>query len=248
MRKNLVVFLFLAFVTFSVTGCGSSSSSSTSTIPASATAASIGSSAYNSITIDDTILGLPDVTVEASSLRANSPSTPVYGADGWWTSSNSASAGGISYGYYYKFKIWDNSDTEVTSLPASSINKIYAYCTFEVTSASATTSFLLSFGESTSSPLIFDEINGASPTISGTLSYSSTYDGDTYVSSITYSSVSMSASGYPDGEVDFSVSFGGSTALSGTITYDGTATATITFSTASGGGTYTVDLETGAVS
>lgn len=244
MKKIILTALILSFGILFIIGCGQSTTSTT-TIPASTAASSVASLAYNSIGIDDTITGLPGVSAEAA--IASPASTPVYGADNWWTSSSTVSAGGISLGYYYKFKLWDNSDTEITSLPASSINKISTYSTFEVTSSSAATSFLLSFGASTSNPLIFDDLNLTSTSISGPMSYTSTYSGDSYESTVTYSDVSLSTTGYPDGTTDFYVSYGGSTALTGTVTFVGTNTATVEFSTASGSGTYTVDLDTGDI-
>jgi len=70
------------------------------------------------------------------------------------------------------------------------------------------------------------------------------YSGDSYTIAFTYNSLSLTASGYPSGSVSFSFGVSAGEAYAGTITYDGTVTAVLAF-TSGGTGTYAIDLEKG---
>ncbi|MBU1026784.1 MAG: hypothetical protein KKA31_03540, partial [Candidatus Margulisbacteria bacterium] len=253
MKKVLNLVLVLGLGLFLVSGCNQGTTSSgggtTVSIPAATIADSVGSSAMLALSIDNSLLGVFGVT-SASSARASAPTTPTYEADGWWISTNSYSASGVTHEATYYFKVW-TAGGEVTTLTglaaitSSTIAKLQTYTTW--TTTISTVSYTMKYGASKSDPLTFDGYNTASSqSIDGPISYTSTYTGETYQIVIDYVTLTLNSSGYPTGSVNWTVSVGGSAVYAGTITYDGTTTATITFTTGATG-TYTVNLLTGVV-
>ncbi len=254
MKKVLSLVLVLGLGLLLVSGCNQGTTSSggtTVSIPAATIADSVGSSAILTLSIDNSILGVFGVS-SASSVRASEPSTPSYGSDEWWTSTNIyTTEANITHNATYNFKVWV-AEGEVTTLlgldgiTLSTVAKLQTYTTW--TTTFGTSSFSMSYGASKSDPLTFDGYNTISnQSIDGPISYTNTYDGETYQIVIDYVTLTLNSSGYPTGSVNWSVSVGGSAVYAGTITFDGTTTATITFTTGATG-TYTVNLLTGIVS
>ena len=94
-------------------------------------------------------------------------------------------------------------------------------------------------------PLTFDGQNTASPTIDGPISYSGSASDENYEISFDYNTLTVTG-GYPDGSVDWNVSVNSSSVYGGTIVFNGTNQATITF-TSGASESYTVYLDSGTV-
>ncbi len=243
------LFFVVCCLLFTSIGCSSGGTAATSTIPAATAASSIGYAAKYSVSIDNSVLGV--VGSGISSVKSFSASTPGYGADGWWSSSDSFSLSGISYSYNYKFRVWNSADVEITTtasldaLADANIKTLWTYSTMEYSYAGDT--FSIRFGNSTSDPLKFNNLNNSTTkSITGPITYTSTYNSVSYDVAFTYADLSLGSSGYPSGSVSISVAQTGSASISGTITFDGTNTATLVF-TSGVSGTYAINLDTGAV-
>ncbi|MBU0629321.1 MAG: hypothetical protein KKC80_00185 [Candidatus Margulisbacteria bacterium] len=262
MKKLLSLALLLALGLFAVSGCGTTTGGTVSTtIPTAAAATSIGALASTSLTVDNNILGVTAyaTSVKSSQVRASSPTTPAY-SGGWWTSAATwaETFEGFSYTYdwQYQFKIWNTAGTEITTpagldpggdgLSASDVSKIWAYVTFDYTLTTTSGAFTThyQFGESTAKPFKMEGFGTASRLMDGYTKYTGSYGGDSYSISFTYSALSLTSTGYPSGSVSFSFSVSAGEAYAGTITYDGTNTALLTF-TSGGTGTYAINLDTG---
>lgn len=247
MKKLIGSLLIFSLGLMLLTGCQSASTPSGTSVPASSIASDIGTMAKNSLAMDNGVLGVVD-TLSISSIRAATPATPTFGTDSFWVTTDSYTASGITFDSNYKFRVWNATGTEITTLADlqavssySDISKIWTYTTITYTYTGG--SYSISYGSSVSDPLKFDY---ASNTISGPITMTSAYSGTTYSISLTYSNLTASATGYPTGLINWSMSEGGSTVAAGTVTFIGTSTATITF-TSGYSGTYTVDLTTGLV-
>ncbi|MFA6170209.1 MAG: hypothetical protein WCW67_04795 [Candidatus Margulisiibacteriota bacterium] len=255
MKKLLSLALVLGLGAMLMAGCSSTSSPTTS-VPTSYAASSIGALASTGLAIDNSILDVAPYAMAANGARVRmaAPTAPAYGSDNWWTSTNTWTSSSYTYTYNYKFRIWKSTGSEITTaaeLDAAdhdNISKLWTYTTFDttLTTTSGAVTITYQLGESTDKPLKFEGIGSASPTIDGLLKYSGAYGGESFNISMTYNSLTLNASGYPSGTVDFSFNVSGGVAYAGTITYDGTSSATLAF-TSGGSGTYTINLDSGVV-
>lgn len=250
MKKLFSLVLILSLGVLLVAGCSSTSSGGGGdpTVPASTVASDLGTMGKNSLALDNGILGVISVA-GASGAKAMAPTTPTYSSS-WWTSTDSYSSSGLTYDITYKFRVWDTNGTEITTLQglaaissALDISALWTYTTITYTFSGG--SYSISYGSSTSDPLKWSGYNTSSHTISGPLSFSSSYSGTSYGITITYSSLTLSG-GYPSGNVTVSITEDGSEVAAGSIAFNGTNLATVTF-TSGLSGTYTVNLDTGLV-
>lgn len=254
-KKAIVLSAILAVAILLTVGCGSTTS--TTAVPESTAASGLGILAKDGLGIDNSIIGVFSSAMSASPVKASSPTTPSY-SGGWWSCTNSytqvftyeGTTYTYSHSYDYQFKVWDDSGVEVTTSSvldgrtSSNISKIWLYSTDTFSSNGASST--MKFGASTTTPLKFEGYNTGTLTITGPMSFSSSYGGSSYEITLTYASVGLNTSGYPSGAISFSISVNGSATYAGTITYSGGSTATIEFTTG-GTGKYTVDLIYGTV-
>lgn len=261
MKKLLSLALVLGLGAMLMAGCNSTSSGTASTsVPATAAATSVAALASTSLGIDNSILGVFSyASVKTSGMKLAAPTGIAYGSDGWWACSNVWDSGsGYSYNYDYAFKAWDKAGTEITTAAglkgvaeiegSDKVSKIWTFTKFisTLTATSGTVSITYQFGESKDKPLKFEGIGTASYKIDGYTKYSGSYAGESYDVIMNYSSLTLTTAGYPSGVVNFSFKVSAGEAYAGTITYDGTSTATLAI-TSGGTGTYTVNLDSGAV-
>ncbi|MFA5113112.1 MAG: hypothetical protein WC529_02315 [Candidatus Margulisiibacteriota bacterium] len=264
MKKFLLatLALTLTLTVVSLTGCSSTSSSGTATssIPAEDIAVSVGVAAKNALTIDNSILGVvTGAGVRSSGIKVNEVEGLAY-ADGWWSGTSSyaytyTSEGTTTvytYSYAYNFKVWNAAGTELTTLAAlrgveeeSGLSKIWTYSTFTYSMGDST--YTSSYGNSKDDPIKFEGLGTSTPTLSGTMKYAGTYLTTTYSMTFTYDALGMTASGYPNGSITYSVAEGGATTASGGITYNGTNICTVTVTSGGVTSTFTCNLDTGAV-
>ncbi|NQU16517.1 MAG: hypothetical protein HQ564_00505 [Candidatus Saganbacteria bacterium] len=242
--KNIILFALVAIIAFSC-GC-SQNTSTTGIVPAATTASSLGTLGKTSLTADTAMLSA--IGIQAVGKKVNSQSiTPTLGGDNWWTATQSVSVGAISYEYTYNFKVWQTGGTLVTDLTilqglsSSDVEQVYMYSTYDVTTSS--TSYALKMGSSKSDPMKAENRNTAQETIDGPITYTGTYNSKTYGITIDYINISIS-NNYPDGTVTFSTTYDGNSSCSGSIVFNGTNTASFTF-TSGASGTYSVNLDTG---
>jgi len=248
MRKALAVMSLLLLV--GLMGCTQSTSTSTTPpVPVNTCATSVGSMVYQSVTADN--LALASIGVYGLGAAGIVNKAPTYSA-GWWSTSETISISTMTMAYTYNVKITDvggnliDTAAKLDALLLANVDRVETYTTVTITSITGTTtSFTISLGASKDNPLIFTGVGSNSisaKSISGPVSYSgSDSDGTSYAVSMTYSSVTLSASGYPSGTITFSISSGGSEIVAGSFVGDGDATATLTF-TSGYSGSYTVNL------
>jgi hypothetical protein len=255
MKKSIVALSLIAFAGLMLlTGCQTASSPASTSIPTAAAASSIGLLAKDGLSIDNSVMGIFSYAQSAGAPRANAPTSITYGSDGWWSAVNTYSMdeGGVTYSfdYNYKFKVWNRAGVEITTaadldtMDDTTVGKLWMAVTFTYGSGGTTGSY--TFGTSTASPMKIEGYGTSGQTIDGTITYSSKYNTESYETSITYNTLSMSTSGYPSGSVTWNLKTNGSTVYSGSITYDGTNIAICTFSSGASG-SYSVNLDTGAV-
>jgi len=250
MKKLLSLVLVLSLGALLVTGCNTASSGGgESTIPASTIVSDLGQIGKNSLALDSGILGVIALA-GVTGAKAMAPSAPTY-TSSWWTSTDSYSSSGITYDISYQFRVWDTGGVEITTLSglqgissSLDISALWTYTAIEYTFSGG--SYSISFGSSTSDPLKWSGYNTTSHTVSGPLSFSSTYSGTSYGISITFSTLTLTSSGYPNGNVTVSITEAGSEVAAASVAFDGTNMAVITF-TSGLSGAYTVNLDTGAV-
>lgn len=246
---GLLVSLVLAAMVSS--GCQTAQAPVAATsIPVSAAASAVGSLAmaplmFSSMGTSSSPSGISKLSTAAASFEA----------DGWLRVSSSESFPGIgSISYDVRSKLFGVSTGFISNEAKSEefaesgdvLSAIFEYAVFQYDLITPeVTSYTTTLGRSKTDPLKLESMNTV-PSITGPASYSGAY-GDVSLSvSIAFSGLTLDAvSGYPEGSVSFSVSSGSEIAYTGTISYNGTSTATIVFS---GGGTYTVDLSSGEVS
>lgn len=261
MKKVLSLTLVLGLGVMLFAGCNSTSSGTASTsVPATAAATSVAALASTSLGIDNSILGVFSyASVKTSGMKLAAPTGIAYGSDGWWACSNVWDYGSYSYNYDYAFKVWNAAGTEITTSAAlkgvapegegsADVSKIWTFTKFvsTLTATSGTVSITYQFGESKDKPLKFEGIGTSTYTINGYTKYSGSYAGESYDVIMNYNSLTLTTAGYPSGTVSFSFKVSAGEAYAGTITYDGTSTATLAI-TSGGTGTYTVNLDSGAV-
>ena len=251
MKKQLLIAALLFSVTVSA-GCQTASSPSGGTLPMSTAASAVGWLAMGSST--SSVIGSP-VGVSSLGIR---PLVASYSfdSDGWLVMTLSQSVSGVgSFAYDIKTELTGKTTGAIDSAAKllafntthDSLESMFIYSRIacDLTSPEVM-SFTVTSGNSKTDPLKFEHMNSAAQTITGPAAYSGTYGGVPFSVSLNYGGLSVNSSTkYPSGSVTFSVASGTTAAYSGTITFNGTTTATIVFS---GGGTYTLNLLTGAVS
>jgi hypothetical protein len=250
MKRLFSVLLILSLGILLVSGCQQATTHEP-TVPADQLASSLGVVAKDSLRIDSDLINTTFPSLSVMDVNATAVSTPEY-TDGWWTFGDSyTDSGGFTYTRSFQVKVWDAFDAEITTLAGlqaiddtTDISKLWIYATWNVTYSGAT--YTIKFGASTSDPLKFEGYNTADQSISGPISYTSTYQEQSFEISYTYGDLQMTGSGYPTGSITFNVYENNNLVVSGTITFDGTNIATIAFTTGLSG-TYTVNLDTGAV-
>jgi len=224
-------------------------------VSAATSAASVGSLVYQSSALDSTTLGF--IGISGLSAKGVKTKNPTLSGD-WWSTTESISAGGVTISYSMHAKITDvngtviNSQALLDALSLANTDRVDTYGTLTITTTVGTTTATstMTMGSS-SSPLAFTGVGSNSTSaksVNGTVSFSGSDSttNTTYSVSLTYSNVTIAASGYPSGTVSFTVSSSSSQVYAGTVTFNGTATATLAF-TSGASGTYTVYINTGAV-
>ncbi|MEA3493932.1 MAG: hypothetical protein U9R38_06055 [Candidatus Margulisiibacteriota bacterium] len=250
MKKLLSLLLVLGLGIALISGCSSTSSSGgDTTIPADTVAGGVGVAASNSLTVDNAAGSAAGISGFSTAVAPPMASaiTLSRSADGWFEGSDNYSAGGFTYTRTFAFKIYDTNG-EVTTilglagLTSADVTKMIMAVTIEYTFSGG--SYAISFGTSKTDPMTFTY----SPTksIDGPIQYTSTYSGDDFTITYDYGTLTVGASGYPSGDISWSVSSSGSTVAAGTLVFDGTSVAVLTI-TSGGSGTYNVDLTDGSV-
>lgn len=248
-RTGLLALLIAAAVF--VSGCGTTSSGGgSSSLPKSTAATAVG------YLVGSTIMTFSDVPIGTTSLAGISKKSGYsFDSEGWVSASYEASDPSFgSYSFDMKVRIYglvtglidSSSKMDEFSSSGDELEEIWQYTTmdFDLTSPEAM-SFNIVLGNSKSDPIKLENMTTV-PSLTGPTRYSGSYGGDSFSVTMNYSGLSQNPStGYPSGSVSFSVFVGSSPAYTGTLTFNGTSTATIVFS---GGESYTLDLETGTVS
>lgn len=251
LKKVISILLALGIGLLLVSGCQTTSSNPTTTsnIPADDAAGYVGDCVAHSLSADNGMTGVvTSFSACGTGIRAATVSTPEYGADGWWSASDNYSYSGMTNEVDYNFKVWNTGGTEQTTLAglaaltSTTIGQLSMYTVWSFLYAGATTE--INYGASKTDPLIFSGINTTSPTVSGPISYSSSYLQYAFTITLDYVSLDLvAATGVPaSGSVNFSIVENGATTWSGTVTFNGTTTAVLTIT---GAGTYNVNLNTG---
>ncbi len=251
MKRLFSVLLILSLGVLLVSGCQQATTHEP-TIPADQLASSLGAMAKDSLAIDSGLINDTFPSLSAMGVNVTAVSTPEY-TDGWWSFGDSyTNPSGDTYTRSFQIKVWDAFGAEIVTLAGlraidetTDISKLWIYSTWTVSFADGP-SYTIKFGNSTSDPLKFEGYNTADHSISGPISFSSTYQEASFEISFTYGDLQMTESGYPSGSIDFDIYENGNLVVSGSITFNGTNIATITFTTGYSG-TYTVDLDSGAV-
>jgi len=248
---------FLAFAMAAVifaSGCGTTASSgggTTTSLPVSSAASAVGYLATASVSYANASLFISGTSSAGISTKATAGTF----VDGWLTMSHEDSMDGFgSFTYDLKAKLFGLVTGHIDSQAkleefidsGDDLEKIYQYSVieFDITSPEVA-SFTVTLGNSKLDPIKLEGLT-TTPSVTGPASYSGTSGGETISVSMTYAGLTVNASDdYPTGSVNFTVAAGATPAYSGTVAFNGTNTATITFS---GGQIYTVDLITGQVS
>ncbi len=246
MKKVISLMLVLGLGVLLAAGCASTSSSTTS-VPESSAASNVGTMAKSSVSVDNAVVGVM-VIQSVAGAKASTVANLLYGSDGWWTYTDNYTLTIYTYDYSVKFKAWDANGSEITTLAgiqavtsSSDISKVWLYVTENIT-VTGSGSYTIKYGASITDPLKFDYTLG---TISGPLVFSSTYGSESFEMTYTYSSVSVSASGYPNGTVSLAIKSNGNQVATADIVFNGTSTCTVQFAGAYTG-KYSVNLDTGA--
>lgn len=239
MKKLFVLFLLVGLV--ALYGCQQAQQATAPTVPVGTCASAVGILANTAVTIDNTALGAVSIIAGVS---AKTVSTPTY--DGtWWNVTYSLGTDDITF----KFKVktmagsWVSDVTVLHALHIADVDELVMATSY------VSSTMTMTFG-TVSSPLTFKGVGLTTATgksIDGPITLSGTdSDGTSYSVTITYSALSLSASGYPDGNISFSISSGGSVIVAGNLVCDGTVNATLTF-TSGYSGSYAVRLDDGTV-
>jgi len=247
MKKVLWFFFILGIGAVLITGC-QQASSPTATLDPSTAAAAVGQAVSSSLTFDS-LLGFSAMSVQSVKAQTTGFLSPE--ADGWWgvtLSSLTFDSQSVSIEAHLRLYASTgaliDTQTEFGQIGgALTLDKLYMYGTL---SYSGIASFTVNLGNSKADPFKIEGLSvTGGGTVSGTVSNTTIANGETLVVSMTYNAVTLSASGYPNGTVDFSITYAGTT-YAGTITFNGTALASMTF-TQGLTGTYTINLITGMV-
>jgi predicted small secreted protein len=254
MKKITGLFAVLAVLSMLSSGCGTTASSGggdTSSLPVSSAASAVGYLATTSVAYAN----ISSLLGGVSSAGISTKSMDYSFVDGWLTMYHEDSMSGFgSFSYDLKAKLFGASTGPIDSESkledfvnsGDDLTDIYQFSVieFDITSPEAM-SFVITLGSSKASPLKLENLTTA-PSVTGPASYSGTYGAENVSVTMNYDGLTVSASDdYPTGSVSFTVVAGTTPAYSGNITFYGTDTATIEFD---GGGSYSVNLTTGAVS
>lgn len=242
MKKFTISALFVLIAVIAITGCQTAQKAGNSSIPPATAASTLATSAYLSMSTSGTIYS----SVGIRSLGAKNASaktiTPNY-TDGWWSFNSTIT--GIST-FDANFKIFKGSveittEAALNALKSSEVTELDIFTTWTLGGT------IITLGASKADPLKFTM--GATEILNGAISTSGRgEDGTTYAVLITYSNITIGSNGYPiaGGSASFTITSGGVTVYAGAISFDGTKTATITFTTGVTG-TYKCDLSDGSV-
>lgn len=254
MIKRTALFAVLMLAVMFSYGCQTAQSPSggTTSIPMDSAASAVGRLAMASCS---SLTTTSPAGISSSGIKTKTASH-TFDSDGWLSYSYSYSDPGTgSFSLDMKSKMFGEVTGAITSEAkidefssiGDTLEAIFQYSILEYDLVSPEVmSFTITIGSSKSDPLKIEAMNTTSPTITGPASYSGSYGAESFSVSMNYDAMTVNYStDYPVGTVSFTVTSGTATAYSGTITYNGTSTATIVFT---GGGSYTVDLTTGEVS
>jgi hypothetical protein len=247
MKKLLTLVAILGLGILLVAGC-QTSSSETTTIPESTIAGSVAMANFRAFGVDasiDLAAGGIGVAGALSASDVIASAITFTRVDGWFTGSDNFTIGGLTQDRTINFKAWDGTGIEVMTVPdlanLADTSKLQTYTTITYTFSGG--SYDISFGASKSDPLTFTY--SPTKTIDGPIQYTSTYSGDSFQVTFDYGNLTLNASGLPvSGSVSWAVFSNSTEIASGTITFNGTNTAILTF-TRGGSGTYNIDLSTG---
>jgi hypothetical protein len=251
MRKLLGILLILGLGVLLVSGCQEATKPCV-TIPEDTLASGLATLSKNALEIDNAIGNageMKNFKVSAMGVHAFAI-TITRSADDWFTGTDSFPIGtDLTRSRELNFKVYALNGVEITNpadLPnysPSNISRIVTYSTYTDTYTGG--SYTISFGSSKTKPLTF--YYSPTKTIDGPVHYLSSYQGDDYQITFDYGTLGLSASGYPTGSVNWATYVDTQTCAQGGLSFNGTSTATATF-TDGGTGTYYVNLDSGAVS
>ncbi|MFA4858347.1 MAG: hypothetical protein WC901_05265 [Candidatus Margulisiibacteriota bacterium] len=244
MKKIFIAALLLLAVIFITSCSGSSPTSGNPAVPAATLAESLGLMAQSSCSIDDSI---QEGTTVSRGMRAQSTYTytsPEVGADQWWNMTVNYSSSSLTMEVVTNFKIYTLSGAVTTLvnlavLETSDITTFEIYATYDIQQNSNRLS--MNLGSSKTNPFILSLLGQS---LTGPVSYTSSYQGTTYVIAMVYDLAFPTGSDYPSGTVMATIYENSALICTGTITFNSTSTATLAFS---GGysGTYTINLANG---
>jgi len=251
MRKLLIFVLMLGLGIVLVSGCQEAMGPSV-TIPEDTLASGLATLAENSLQIDNAIGQASKMTgFKVSALGVHAFAITISrSADGWFTGIEPPYTlpNGITYDRDLNFKVWDTNGIELTNpdqligLLRTSVGKIQTASTIVFTHTGG--SYTIRYGASKSDPLTFTY--SPSKIIDGPVYYLSSYQGSDFQITFDYGSLGLSASGYPSGSVNWATYVDSASVAQGGLSFNGTSTATATFTTG-GTGTYYVNLDLGTV-
>ncbi|MFA5927823.1 MAG: hypothetical protein WC838_00785 [Candidatus Margulisiibacteriota bacterium] len=242
--KKVLWYSFLVLVVLSLTGCGSTSSSSgggggggTSLTAASAATYS-GQAAQMSHSMCS--LAYSFRSAPPAKLNPNTNTHYTYdNATGLWSYVFNYSVSGVTFDSNYYIGLYATGSSVPASSP-SPLDKVTMYGSYAYATGGLT--YTMTMG-SASAPLTWSGMAGGTITFTGAMSTLVDYNGVSSTVEFTSNNLTMSGGDLPTGTMSFAVKQNGSTIYSGTMTFNGTTTATLTF----GNYTYHVDLLAGSV-
>lgn len=247
MKRFLTLLIILGTASLLITGCQQAAKPAGS-IPQNTVASGIATLAKNSVEIDNALGkagGMTGFKASAAGISAYAI-TITRSADGWFTGSDHYTLGVITYDRELNFKVYALNGNEITSpaqLPSystSNISRLQTYSTISYTGSAG--SYTINFGASKADPLTFTYY--PSKAIDGPVYYSGSHDGQNFQITCDYGNLGLSASGYPSGSINWAVYIDSSAVASGSLSFDGTSTATLSFSSG-GSGNYLINLSSG---
>lgn len=250
MKKFTISALFVLIAVIAITGCQTAQKAGNSSIPPATAASTLATSAYLSMCTNSTIYSSVGIQSLGTKNVSAKTITPTY-TDGWWSFNSTIT--GIST-FDANFKIFKGSveittEAALNALTRGEVNELDMFATWTLGGT------IITLGAGKADPLKYtmvpspDIIPGTTRILNGAISTSGRgEDGTTYAILITYSNITIGSNGYPiaGGSASFTITSGGVTVYAGTISFDGTKTATITFTTGVTG-TYKCDLSDGSV-
>jgi hypothetical protein len=245
--NKLVIAALLLWAAIFIAGCsGSASSSSNFTVPAATFAESLGLLAQSSCSIDDCIQEGVAVSRGMRALSSYTYTSPEVGADQWWNMTVNYSSSTMTMEVVTNCKIYTlggavTTLADLASLETSDVTTFEIYATYDILQNG--NSISMNLGSSKTNPFILSLLGQS---LTGPISYTGSYQGTTYAIVMVYDLEFPTGSSYPSGTVTATIYENSALVCTGTITFNGTSTATLAFS---GGysGTYTIDLANGTV-